>query len=63
MSEFVTEEAFEERLRKAISVAWHVFARKVGGGLIPINKEASMQLARNQNSHRNEVLSHLHGIW
>ena len=44
MSEFVTEEAFERRLRKAISVAWHVFGRKVGGGLIPINKEASMQL-------------------
>jgi hypothetical protein len=44
MSEFVTSESFEVRLRHAISVAWHVFARKVGGGLIPINKEASMQL-------------------
>jgi hypothetical protein len=44
MSEFVTDGAFEVRLRKAISVAWSVFARKVGGGLIPINKEASMQL-------------------
>jgi hypothetical protein len=41
---FVTAETFEDRLRNAISVAWHVFARKVGGGLIPINKEASMQL-------------------
>lgn len=44
MSEFVTSDSFEVRLRRAISVAWHVFARKVGGGLIPINKEASMQL-------------------
>jgi len=44
MSEFVTSDSFEVRLRQAISVAWHVFARKVGGGLIPINKEASMQL-------------------
>jgi hypothetical protein len=41
---FVTAETFEDRLRNVISVAWHVFARKVGGGLIPINKEASMQL-------------------
>lgn len=44
MSEFITDSAFEVRLRKSISVAWAVFARKVGGGLIPINKEASMQL-------------------
>lgn len=44
MSEFVTDQAFEHRLRKAISVAWHAFSRKVGGGLIPVNKEASMQL-------------------
>jgi hypothetical protein len=44
MSEFVTHDAFETRLRRAISIAWSVFARKVGGQLIPINKEASMQL-------------------
>jgi hypothetical protein len=44
MSEFITDNAFEVRLRKSISVAWAIFARKVGGGLIPINKEASMQL-------------------
>jgi len=44
MSTFVTDPSFEVRLRRAISVAWNVFARKVGGGLIPINKEASMQL-------------------
>lgn len=44
MSQFVTSESFEIRLRQAISVAWLVFARQVGGGLIPINKEASMQL-------------------
>lgn len=44
MSEFITSNSLEVRLRQAVSVAWHVFARKVGGGLIPINKEASMQL-------------------
>jgi hypothetical protein len=35
---------FEERLRAAISFAWGIFSRKVGAGLISINKEASMQL-------------------
>ena len=35
---------FEERLRAAISFAWDIFSRKVGAGLISINKEASMQL-------------------
>ncbi|MDP1593910.1 MAG: hypothetical protein Q8L80_06690, partial [Gallionella sp.] len=44
MDEFIKEEAFELRLRGAVSFAWQVFARKVGGGLIPVNKEASMQL-------------------
>jgi hypothetical protein len=44
MSEFITDSALESRLRKTISLAWAVFARKVGGGLISINKEASMQL-------------------
>lgn len=44
MSKFVTDQLFENRLRQVISVAWHVFTRKVGGGLITINKEASMQL-------------------
>jgi hypothetical protein len=44
MSQFITDQLFESRLRRAISVAWQVFARKVGGGLISINKEASMQL-------------------
>lgn len=44
MSEFVTSHSFETRLREAISVAWKVFSRKVGGDLIAINKEASMQL-------------------
>jgi hypothetical protein len=31
-------------MRGAISLAWSLFARKVGGDLIRINKEASMQL-------------------
>ena len=44
MSEFITDEVFEGRLRKAISTAWHIFARQVGGGLLPVTKEASMQL-------------------
>lgn len=44
MTGFITETTFEGRLRNAVSMAWQVFARKVGGGLIPVNKEASMQL-------------------
>jgi hypothetical protein len=44
MSSFITDTSFDCRLRAAISAAWTVFARKVGSGLIPINKEASMQL-------------------
>lgn len=33
-----------QRMRSAVSLAWSLFARKVGSGLIPVNKEASMQL-------------------
>src|SRR5436853_416205 len=32
------------RMRGAVSLAWSLFARKVGGELIRIHKEASMQL-------------------
>lgn len=41
---FIEKPNFEERLRDSISVAWKIFARKVGGSLIPVNREASMQL-------------------
>jgi hypothetical protein len=41
---FITDTSFDSRLRSTISAAWAVFARKVGSTLIPINKEASMQL-------------------
>lgn len=44
MADFVTSESFTERMRNVVSAAWQIFARKVGAGLIPINKEASMQL-------------------
>ncbi|WP_306397351.1 hypothetical protein [Telluria beijingensis] len=44
MNAFVTDQNFEVRLRQAVSLAWQIFCRKVGGGLLPINKEASMQL-------------------
>jgi hypothetical protein len=44
MTPFITDTSFDSRLRSAISAAWAVFARKVGSTLIPINKEASMQL-------------------
>ena len=44
MHEFITGQSLEVRLRQAISIAWAVFSRKVGGGLVPVNKEASMQL-------------------
>lgn len=37
-------DSFEERLRKSISFAWQVFMEKTGAKLLPINKEASMQL-------------------
>ena len=36
--------SFEERLRNSISFAWQVFIEKTGSELLPINKEASMQL-------------------
>lgn len=32
------------RLRHLVTVSWEIFSRKVSGGLLPINKEASMQL-------------------
>jgi hypothetical protein len=44
MADFITSAVFEDRLRLAVSAAWWIFARKVGGKLIPVNKEASMQL-------------------
>ena len=44
MPEMITSESFKVRLRESISVAWLIFMRKVGHGLLPINKEASMQL-------------------
>ena len=44
MSDFITAATFEKRLRAAITVAWATFSRKVGGGHLKINKEASMQL-------------------
>lgn len=33
-----------ERMRAAVSVAWLIFSPTVKGGLILVNKEASMQL-------------------
>ena len=38
------EKSYNQRLRESISIAWMIFAEKVGSGLIEINKEASMQL-------------------
>ncbi|PIE46482.1 MAG: hypothetical protein CSA42_08350, partial [Gammaproteobacteria bacterium] len=40
----IEAENFSERMRAAISLSWVMFSRKVGSGLIPINKEASTQL-------------------
>ncbi|MCK9237913.1 MAG: hypothetical protein M0Q29_06660 [Thiopseudomonas sp.] len=40
----IEAENLPERMRAAISLGWVMFSRKVGNGLIPINKEASMQL-------------------
>lgn len=44
MPQVFRSEYFNNRLRESISVAWAIFMRKVGYGLIEINKEASMQL-------------------
>ena len=40
----IEAEIFSERMRAAVNLSWIMFSRKVGNGLIPINKEASMQL-------------------
>lgn len=40
----IESESFSERMRAAVSLSWIMFSRKVGNGLVPINKEASMQL-------------------
>ena len=40
----IEAEKFSERMRAAVSLSWIMFSRKVGNGLVPINKEASMQL-------------------
>lgn len=42
--DFIQQPTFEARLRAAVSAAWSIFGHKVGGGLIRVNKEASMQL-------------------
>lgn len=40
----IEAESFSERMRAAINLSWIMFSRKVGNDLVPINKEASMQL-------------------
>jgi len=40
----IEADALPIRLRGAVSLAWSLFARKVGSELIHVNKEASMQL-------------------
>ena len=40
----IGSESFSERMRAAVNLSWIMFSRKVGNGLVPINKEASMQL-------------------
>lgn len=37
-------DSISERMLAAVKLSWSAFSRKVGNGLIPINKEASMQL-------------------
>jgi hypothetical protein len=44
MPEVFRSDSFNTRLRESISVAWSIFMRKLGYGIIEINKEASMQL-------------------
>jgi hypothetical protein len=40
----ILSETLPARLRGAISLAWSLFSRKVGGEFVEVNKEASMQL-------------------
>ncbi len=40
----IESDNFAERMRAAVSLSWLMFSRKVGSNLVPINKEASMQL-------------------
>lgn len=40
----IEAESFSERMRAAVNLSWIMFSRKVGNGLVRINKEASMQL-------------------
>src|SRR4029077_11954910 len=40
----IESDDFAVRMRAAISLAWSLLARKVGGGLVKIHKEASLQL-------------------
>ena len=40
----IESESLPPRMRGAVSLAWSLFSRKVGNGLVEINKEASMQL-------------------
>jgi hypothetical protein len=40
----IESESLSSRMRAAVTLAWSLFSRKVGGGLVEINKEASMQL-------------------
>jgi len=44
MQQTIESDDFSIRLRKVISLAWSVFMRKAGNDLLPINKEASVQL-------------------
>ena len=44
MNNFFNAKRFDERLRLCVTAAWSIFSKKVGNGLIQINKEASMQL-------------------
>ena len=44
MANFINAEHFEDRLRYCITASWSIFSKRVGNGLIRINKEASMQL-------------------
>lgn len=40
----IESDDFAERMRAAVSLGWVMFSRKVGTGMVLINKEASMQL-------------------
>ena len=42
--QFFKTDRIEDKLDKLVKVAWELLQRKIAGGLVKVNKEASLQL-------------------